>query len=135
MQKAVKGLEEDARGRLDHEGLGGEIHEGLGLEKGYGKSGKGARGCQEGGLILTYLQQKSEAVPAGVKKGQGRPHLSLCLLGQPCLLKQRDLSFILRDFAQGMEPWLRHSQQGLATQMRSAPRTLKNQKNKDLPST
>lgn len=69
MQKVVKGLEEDVRGRFDYEGFGGEIYEGFGLEKGYGKLGKGVRGCQEGGFIFIYFQQKLEVVLVGVKKG------------------------------------------------------------------
>lgn len=54
MQKAGKGREGDTREGLDREGLVGRHLRDLALEKGCGKAGKGARGYQEGGFLLTY---------------------------------------------------------------------------------
>lgn len=54
MQKAGEGREGDNRAGLDHEGLvGGHLRDVV-LEQACVRAGKGARGCQEGGLLLTY---------------------------------------------------------------------------------
>lgn len=54
MQKAGEGREGDNRAGLDHEGLvGGHLRDVV-LEQACVRAGKGARGCQEGGLLLIY---------------------------------------------------------------------------------
>lgn len=53
MQKAGEGGEGDNRGGLTMRGwVGGHLRD-LVLEKACVRTGKGARGCQEGGLLLT----------------------------------------------------------------------------------
>ena len=62
----------------------------LALEKCCGKVGKGARGCQEGGLILT-IPSIVGAEPSWVKEmAQEASPCHSVLLGHPCLLRQRD---------------------------------------------